>query len=148
NPVDLTLHQTELAIEIDLGAAKIAAENLLRAMGTSSIDIPSTMTGRVRLSIKKNAENDFTLAFGILSAIDVVVEDNGDRFAFHAGAANPAVSFRIDGNLKQATASSSFGEISGELPLNSMFGSSTNPVSGTVGFRMGAMKATTILKAN
>jgi hypothetical protein len=90
---------------------------------------------------------------------------DGDRFAFHVGAANPALSLRLNGNAQEITTTSNFGEISGELPLSSMFGADAAPcridemgnticdpppppVVGTVGYRIGALKATTTMRAN
>lgn len=161
NPVNLQLYRSELAVEVDLGAAKTAAESLAAAFGESA-ELPGTFSGRVRFSIKKNAENNYSVTLAIVSAIDVSIDQDGERIAFHAGAANPAFKIDVDGNQKKLVTTLGFGELSGEVPLSSMFGSDAAPctidmngnevcdpppppVVGTVGYRLGALKMSTVI---
>jgi hypothetical protein len=156
-PATLQLHRSMLGLELDLGAAKMAAISFLTAAGESTSEVPSTLSGRIRLALEKNADLDYTASFHVLAPIAVALED----MSFNVTAASPATSIRFDAILEQITHKASFGEISGRLPLALVYGSDdcvdspngpvcepNDPPAGEVGFKIGAMRSTTVVGAN
>ncbi|MCK6548277.1 hypothetical protein L6R52_20690 [Myxococcota bacterium] len=124
----ISLAPDEVAFELDLGGLKPALTNLLVALDGPADALPDTMTGRLRVALTKNAENDFTSTLSVVTAVRVA-KSGDDTYDVSIGAASPAVTLRANGNTQQLTSAVSWGSIDVSVPLGAVFGSSSEPVS-------------------
>jgi hypothetical protein len=119
----IAFHQDLFAVEIDLGAAVDAAEALAAASGEPTDLIQGTVRGRIRIELKINGANDYTLSLSILSPIDIDATIDGQTLMYNIGVSTPLASLRLDGNTPQAVFESNVGGIDLMLPLGLFSGS-------------------------
>lgn len=132
-PITISLHTTSIAIEVDLAAAKAGIEAFVTAFGGDADYLPEVMTGRVRVSLTKNGERDFTATAAVLAAIRVTSTNADVPYDVSIAAAPNAGTLHIDGDAEELTGSTDLGAILLELPLDELFSSDSAPTNCTTG---------------
>lgn len=100
NPVSAFVAPDELSLELDIEGSMESLETLAEAAGEDAPELPQTLEGRVKLGLKKNAEDSYTVALSVLKAIHVVLGIDGDDLAFQLGTSTPTIALTADGNAK------------------------------------------------
>lgn len=90
------LHQDELSIEVDLGAATAAYNELVVAGGQEQEQLAGTFQGRIKLSLRLSGADQAEVSLSILSALIADTTVEGQRYRFELGAASPAFSATFD----------------------------------------------------
>jgi hypothetical protein len=130
---NIGLHQDELSIEIDLGAATAAYNRLVVAGGQQQEQVPGTFQGRIRLSLVLSAGDKAELSLSILSALIVDTNVEGERYRFELGAASPAFSAIFDASEPSLTLRTNNGGGRVLLPLAALATGTTVCTSGPDG---------------
>lgn len=118
--VRLEVRPDSLAVRLDLGALKAAAELALDVLDDPDDDeprpdLPDVVEGVVRAELVRNAPRAFTTTLSIVRAVRV--EQGGDEpIAVRVGATPSLVSFDLDGAARRLTAQLGLGEVEARLP--------------------------------
>ena len=100
NPVSAFVAPTELAVELDVAGSMESLETLAEAAGEDSPELPKTLEGRVKLGLKKNAAESYTVALSVLQAIHVVLGMDDEDMSLKLGVSEPTIAITADGTAK------------------------------------------------
>jgi hypothetical protein len=101
-PLTFKVRDDSLAVVLDLGEVRAAAEFLAAAEGQSN-PLP-LMSGELELGLRKNADQDFTLGLSVLKDVSIVATDaSGATRSFLTTTAAPAAAMRLEGAAKRLT---------------------------------------------
>lgn len=119
NPATLELYRDHVGLSVDLGEYLAAA----RAAGEDTGEIVA-LDGTVAAELRRNAELDYSLRYGVTKAVHFasVDADNGEATDVSLGASFPMVELRLDGNQRRINGSYDLGTLGVSLPLENFHG--------------------------
>jgi hypothetical protein len=124
NPASAFVAPDELALELDIEGSMESLETLAQAAGEDAPELPTTLEGRVKLGLKKNAVQSYTVALSVLKAIHVVVGIDGEDMSLKLGVSEPTIALTADGDAKALSMALDLAAIDVMVP-GSMFAGET-----------------------
>jgi hypothetical protein len=126
NPATIELHRDHVAVVADLGEYLAA----VRATGQDTGEIVD-LEGTVAIELRKNAELDYSLRYGVREAVHFasVDEDDGNTVDVSLGASFPVMDIRLDGNQRKLTGTYDLGTLGVTLPLENFHGDDDGSIS-------------------
>lgn len=117
SPASFAIYANELGVTVDLGETRalIVAAMEFMAEGNTA-EVPEVMEGRIRAAAIRNAPQDYTLEFSILSPVSVRYTLEGETLALDMASADPAFSVRANGPAEELTMAYGFGAIDVSFP--------------------------------
>ena len=94
-PLELELRPQSIAAELDLGAAKAAAEHILSVLNEEG-ELPEHLSGRVRGSIRVIGPDAVAAAVSVLEAIRFEMDLEGEQVSLNVGVAEPLFAIAAD----------------------------------------------------
>lgn len=119
NPVDFRLHRDELGLTVDLAGVKAAVLELAAAMGEEVPQLPEVVAGVVDLSLRRDGPQDYTVAFSVLSAVEIAGSD--PEYSIGIAVADPAFQLRLDGASRTATVDFDVAAVDVVAPLDALW---------------------------
>jgi hypothetical protein len=116
NPASAFLASDELSLELDFAGVTETWEILADAMGEDMPPMPETLEGRVKLGLKKNATDNYTVALSVVKAIHVAMDFDGESFNLQLAATEPTIAITADGNAKALSIDADLGALDVSLP--------------------------------
>ncbi len=102
DPLSARLSAEQLGLTADLSELMDAVSLFMEPEDRE--DLPKTLRGVIDLSLTKNGEQDFSIAFSVLEALNLEVEDEpGELVAVNIGASTPTSELRLDANTNSMT---------------------------------------------
>ena len=117
NVATLSLHQSRVAIEIDLGAVASVWSVVSGLMGGEGPPAPDVMQGVIVISLVDNGSNDYTAELAITRAIQIQSNDAETPYGLTIGRSTPAVSVQLDGDAERITTTFGVGPVDASGPL-------------------------------
>jgi hypothetical protein len=112
-PATLELRPDGVDMQLDLGEIKAA----LDAAGEPT-DSLAAMSGKVKLELQRNAENDYSFRVDVLSTLGLgIVDALEQRIDIGLTASTPTFELRLDGNARQVSGTYDYGALSVHGPL-------------------------------
>lgn len=97
------LHAQELTVELDLGAAVVAYNNLLAKGGAEGEAFAGTLTGRVRAKLALTGAQQAEVSLAILSGVEVDTTIEDQRYHLSLNPADPVLAVALDGAAPSVT---------------------------------------------
>lgn len=114
-PIKLELRHGQVAIEFDLGNAKAAIDHLQAVTGTGTAQVASA-AGRTRFEATVNGNQDLTVQFSILEALEFQLSLKEGPLALKIDTATPLVAVRTQGLLGELSVAVNAGAIDFSVP--------------------------------
>lgn len=136
--LELQADRAELAT--DLAEAKAALVHVLDVLGENPAQLPELMQGRLALTLRKNAERDFSLRTAVRQAVQVrYQEPELGLFELQAAAADPASLLRVEGLARRLSAAFDAGAVQVVWPAAAMFDEGAGSMRAVLSGLSGAM---------
>lgn len=86
-PVHIELHQDLLAVEVELGDLKAVVEKFFEVFAEEGeeLEFPEVFEGRMRVELKKEADDQFKLTYSVTEKVVVTMTDGGDQYSIELG---------------------------------------------------------------
>ena len=124
NPISAYVAPTELSFELDIEGSMESLETLAEAAGEDAPELPSNLEGRVKLGLKKNATENYTVALSIVKALHLALEVDGGEMSLQLGVSEPTIAITADGAAEALAIDVDLAALDVSVP-GSVFGSET-----------------------